>query len=61
LLDAKGRADMFEHLLSFNHWYMFKSSFQNIVLAVILLIPSLDPSAQRVTGLMAKAEWSQPS
>jgi len=29
--------------------------------SVILLIPSLDISAQRVTGPMAKAEWSQPS
>lgn len=39
---------------------MFKSSFQNIVLAVILLISSLVVSAQKVTEPKTKAEWSQP-
>jgi metallo-beta-lactamase class B len=39
---------------------MFKSSFQNIVLAAILLIPSLAVSAQKVTEPKTKAEWSQP-
>jgi metallo-beta-lactamase class B len=39
---------------------MFKSSFQNIVLAVILLISSLAVSAQKVTEPKTKAEWSQP-
>ena len=39
---------------------MFKSSFQNIVLAVILLIPSVVVSAQTVTEPKTKAEWSQP-
>ncbi len=39
---------------------MSKTSFQKIVLAVILLISSLVVSAQTVTELKTKAEWSQP-
>ncbi len=39
---------------------MSKTSFQNIVLAVILLISSLVVSAQTVTEPRTKAEWSQP-
>ena len=39
---------------------MFKSSFQNITLAVILLVSSLVVSAQRVTEPKTKPEWSQP-
>jgi metallo-beta-lactamase class B len=39
---------------------MFKSSFQNMVLAVILVISSLVVNAQKVTEPKTKAEWSQP-
>jgi metallo-beta-lactamase class B len=39
---------------------MFKSSFQNIALVVILLISSLVITAQRVTEPKTQPEWSQP-
>jgi metallo-beta-lactamase class B len=39
---------------------MSKSSFQNIVLTVILVISSLFVNAQKVTEPSTKAEWSQP-
>ncbi len=39
---------------------MFKTSFQNITLAIILLLLSFIVSAQKVTEPNTKAEWSQP-
>ena len=45
--------------ISYLKKYMLKTSFQNITLAVILLISSLVVSAQTVTEPKTKPEWSQ--